>query len=110
MRQTMTLVTFALVCVTWVIFRAESFESMTIYVSRMFTAWTWSGRGEWIGLGWAGALLVLVILQQLVIRYRASETVWARMHPALQGAVLAAAILLVAAFRVDEIAFLYFQF
>jgi alginate O-acetyltransferase complex protein AlgI len=103
-------VTFHLVCVGWVIFRSQSFADLSIYLARMFTEWSWSGRGESIGLLWAGVLLALVLSGSLARNLRLGETLWPRLIPAAQGAALAALAVVVGLLHGDSNAFIYFQF
>ncbi len=102
--------TFHLVCVGWVIFRADTFANLQIYLSRMLTAWSFDGRGESIGLVWAAVLLSLIVAESLTRRLRLGETLWLRMIPAAQGAVLAGVVWLIALLHVEGNAFIYFQF
>jgi hypothetical protein len=102
--------TFALVCIGWVVFRADSFGSMAIYLRRMFTEWTWLDRGEMLGAAWVAALLALLGWQYCCRGWALREILWNRLPVPAQGLVMAAAIILVAMFRVDEVAFIYFQF
>jgi D-alanyl-lipoteichoic acid acyltransferase DltB (MBOAT superfamily) len=103
-------VTFQLTCVAWVMFRAESFESLGVYLSRMFGAWTWDGLGEIPGMFWTLVLVSLVAGQYLERIYRLRESVWERLPAPVQGLVLAAMVVLCGVYHVDEIAFIYFQF
>jgi len=104
------LVTFQLVSLTWVVFRAPNFTELGLYLSRMGTAWDGPAHGVGMGLRWAGVLALLSAGQYLLRRYRWRQTVWDRMPPILQGAALALLLGLVATFQTEGSAFLYFQF
>jgi alginate O-acetyltransferase complex protein AlgI len=108
-RALRTVLTFHLVCLGWVLFRAPDLAAASTYVSRMFTtAPTWDSATE-LGMAWSAALLVLVVFQRVAphVEWR---RIWDGLHPSLQGAGLAALVVLVSLFRVDEVAFIYFQF
>lgn len=97
------------VCLGWVIFRAPDFGVLATYLRGLF-----AGGGAWdaatgTGLGWAAALLGLLAWQRAGSELR-GRRLWAELPPSLQGAAVAAGVLLVALLRVDEVAFIYFQF
>ncbi len=100
--------TFNVVCVAWVLFRAETFEVATDFLSGIVTAPLGSGL-EW----WAIAVIVGALLMQMVpsdllhtIRQRGADT-----DPLLQGAVLGIWIALIVALGPEGVApFIYFQF
>jgi len=104
------LVTFNLVCVAWVMFRAQDFHSMGTYLRRMFTAWGEVGEVEATALWWALAVLVYCVGQAVIRRRKLRERLWDPLHPALQGAALAALVLTAALLHVNDVAFIYFQF
>ena len=105
-----TLVTFHLVCLGWVLFRAPDFDTAGLYLGRMFTAWGPLSDADVAGLRWAAALLGLVGIQALGRSGRALPEIWNGFPPAARGFALASGVLLVLALRVDEVAFIYFQF
>lgn len=41
-----------LVCIGWVLFRADSFASLWTYLTRMFTVWDIGSIGQMQGLAW----------------------------------------------------------
>ncbi|MFG0315890.1 MAG: MBOAT family O-acyltransferase [Planctomycetota bacterium JB042] len=102
---TFTLVSFALV-----MFRSEDFASMEVYVRRMFSAFEWLDNGESLGLRWVGVVFAWLGLQWVERRARLRERVWDRWPGIAQGLVLAAMLVLVTVFFVDEIQFVYFEF
>ena len=104
------LATLVLVLVGWVIFRAGSFGELWVYLTRMFTEWTWLDRGETLGLSWSAVLACLLCWQYCATRWRWREVLVDRLPAPVQGLAMATAIVLVAMFRVDEVAFIYFQF
>jgi len=104
-------VTFHLVCLAWVMFRSASFADMGAYLTRMATAWNDgipTPDDAWL---WAGVALGLAAVQA-VLRGggRRGPRLWERFPPVVQGAGLALLVITVAALRVDEVAFIYFQF
>ncbi|UCE86452.1 MAG: MBOAT family protein [Deltaproteobacteria bacterium] len=103
------LLTFHLVCLGWVIFRAPDFAIARAYLAGLFQGPIGWDAGTERGLAWAAALLGLAALQWAARRFDANE-LWERLHPSLQGATLAAAVLAVSLWHVDEVAFIYFQF
>ena len=102
--------TFQLVTLTWVVFRAADFPSMGLYLERMLTAWGGPDDGLRAGLGWAGVLALLTMGQFLSRASRWREELWERLPPAVQGLALALLLLTVSAFQTEGATFLYFQF
>jgi len=107
--------TFALTCLAWVLFRAESLGDAWFVYSHLATNWDWRalatesfGTGQFLPA--IGAILTLEFLEHANLRYR-----WARRVPALPTAVrwpvYAAAIFVVLMFGVYRSnQFIYFQF
>ena len=91
-------------------FRCASVGEMGLYYSRMFSAGEWSGRPEIRGLMWIGALVCLVLVEHFARVLRARETVWDRTPGVVQGFAVASLIVLISLWRVDQVAFFYFQF
>jgi len=104
------LVTFHMVCLAWVMFRAQGFATMNTYLARLFTAWGDGAALPQQALLWAGVMAGLMLVQGVLRRARLHERVWLRLPALLQGAALALLIVVVAALRVDEVSFIYFQF
>ncbi|MFH1679437.1 MAG: MBOAT family protein [Candidatus Eisenbacteria bacterium] len=102
--------TFNLHCLSLVVFRTEGLADLLVYIPRMFTAWTWSGREEALGVFWAAVLLAMVTAEYFVEGHRLRERAWDRLSAEAQGFVLAILVLAVSFFHVDEVAFIYFQF
>ncbi len=103
-------ITFHLVCISWVMFRVDGFDQLYLYLKRMFFAWTWDGRGELRGLAWALVLLLLVLGQHAIRGEGRGASMWDRLSAPAQGFALAVLVLLVSLFHVSEVAFIYFQF
>lgn len=101
--------TFHLVCLGWVMFRAPDFYAMGVYLQRLFAPSLAWDTGTESGLAWAGVLAGLVVFQHCARRFQ-WRRLWDDLHPSLQGAVLASVVLLVSLLHVDEVAFIYFQF
>lgn len=104
------LVTFHVVCLAWVFFRAESFGAAGDVLLRLFTGW-----GQPSPL--VTPVLVLLIAAAVAIQFSpprlATRLVdgFAHLRPALQGVTLAAALVLIDAFGPEGVApFIYFQF
>ncbi len=103
-----TLITFHLVCLGWVFFRADSFS----------TAWTVLGRLLHPGLGTAfNPVLVAVIIGCLALQFVPDDwssrlrAVFSRLHPALQGVGLSLFVVCTNALGPIGVApFIYFQF
>jgi len=101
---TFTLVSFALV-----LFRSEDFSSMSTYVTRMFSAFTWLDNGEVLGLQWLVVVFAWLLAQRIQRTWRL-DGIWTRLPGPVQGVVLGAAFVVVTIFFVDEIQFVYFEF
>lgn len=102
------LITFHVVCVAWVLFRAESFEIAADFLGGIVTAPLGGGVEWWAILVIVGALLMQMIPSDLLltIRERGADT-----DPLLQGAVLGIWIALIVALGPEGVApFIYFQF
>ena len=102
-------VTFHVVCLGWVLFRAPDLETLSAYLGGLFT-------GPWIrepstdlGLAWGFVTLALVAFHW-ISRRTDLRGLWNGLHPSLQGAGLAAAVIAVSLLYVDQVAFIYFQF
>lgn len=104
------IITFHLVCLAWVVFRAASFDDLTVYLSGMLTGWSWQNYGEMHGLMWSLFLAFFVLAEYLERTFQLRTRVWDRLPGAVQGAVLAAIMLAAGLTQTDEIAFIYFQF
>jgi alginate O-acetyltransferase complex protein AlgI len=123
-RLARTVLTFHLVVLGWVVFRAPSFTVAGEYLTRMFTgfdtaqviefgrqiAFGWRLEGASSAAFWTKALLLLVVAQWAIHRFDLKRNVWDRTPWLLQGVVLAALWLAVAFTIVDEVKFIYFQF
>ncbi|WP_269514142.1 MBOAT family O-acyltransferase [Brevundimonas subvibrioides] len=102
------LITFHIVCLGWILFRAESFPMAMEVVS---------GLGRWSPATMVTPFLLVLIVGGLAMHWlppRAAEGVagWLKPAPSLtMGLLLGAAILMVEAVRPDGVApFIYFQF
>lgn len=104
------LLTFHLVTIAWVTFRAESFGLMATYLHRM--CWAWSVEDPLLNLGlfWAVVAALLACGQYVELRYRLRETVWQRLPAPICGLALASLVIMMSLFHVDDVAFIYFQF
>jgi D-alanyl-lipoteichoic acid acyltransferase DltB (MBOAT superfamily) len=103
------LLTFHVVCLAWVFFRAETFADARELLTRLLTAW---GPAPLVT-----PLLVVTIVAMLASQFVPSEAVgrvqagFSRLGPVAQGAALAAGLVLVGALGPEGVApFIYFQF
>lgn len=102
------LITFHVVCVAWVLFRADSFEIAADFLGGIVTAPVGSGVEWWAVLLIVGALAIQMVPTDLLltIRERGADT-----DPLLQGALLGIWIALIVALGPEGVApFIYFQF
>jgi alginate O-acetyltransferase complex protein AlgI len=107
LRSGANMILFAL---TLVVFRSQGVPAMLVHFRRMFTEWPLLDEAVRKGLLWTGALVGLIVLQRLLLAYRLKERVWDRLPAPVQAVALAVLVLVVSWFRVDEVAFIYFQF
>ena len=103
------LVTFHVVCLAWVFFRAESFGKAGQMLSGLVTHW---GAGSLVK-----PMVVFVILAMLASQFVPADlvdrvqVVFSRMAPAVQGVALAVAFLIIDALGPTGVApFIYFRF
>jgi D-alanyl-lipoteichoic acid acyltransferase DltB (MBOAT superfamily) len=102
-------VTFHVVCLAWIFFRAETFGTAWTLLGRMFTKW---GSTEGIT-----PVLLLVIAGSIAAQFLPSnlserlQLSFSRLAPAAQAATLAAGLVLIDALGPRGVApFIYFQF
>jgi alginate O-acetyltransferase complex protein AlgI len=103
------LITFHIVCLGWVFFRADSFSTAGVLLGRMFTAW---GAAPMVT-----PVVVLVIAAALAVQFvprgfgEQVQVTFSHYSPLAQGATLALALLLTDALGPQGVApFIYFQF
>ncbi len=106
--------TFHLVCVGWVFFRAEDMETVKDIFSQIFTSFNLSVLPEFI-VGYKGVILLMIVgytLHFLPDRFETQAKRWATELPmALQALVIALLIWLVMQVKSGDIQpFIYFQF
>ena len=104
------ILTFAFVALAWIPFRAESLTGAWHVFARLFTAW---GDPAVLLSGWAVAAIALGIAMQYLPRTpgRRIRAAFSRLHPVVQGLILAAAIFGIDALGPQGVAqFIYFQF
>ncbi len=103
----LVLVTFVLVCLAWVFFRATSFGQAFRIVGAMFGA----GAGA-VHLGYAGTLIPIALLLtvQWFLRDTTLETVVERTSTPVRIAALSAMLICLVLFPGVDRAFIYFQF
>lgn len=103
------LITFHIVCLAWVFFRADSFSAAGTLLWRLVTAW---GPAPLVTpavvMVIAGALAVQFLPEQTAPRLQAR---FSRMAPTVQGVALAVSLLVIDALGPQGVApFIYFQF
>ena len=110
-RMLLGLLTFVLVCFTWVFFRATSLSQATSLTMTMLglAANDTSVFDIWTPLVIA-ALIGGLLLGHAFCRQQSLEAVADRLRPILWGAICLVMILLLLVCRGDERAFIYFQF
>jgi hypothetical protein len=103
-------ITFHVVCLAWVFFRAQSFTAAMEMLGRLFTGW-----GQASEMVTPAVLLAIgVIMAAQFVPSNAAQRLWSafsQMSPALQGATLAIALVTINAMGPRGVApFIYFQF
>jgi D-alanyl-lipoteichoic acid acyltransferase DltB (MBOAT superfamily) len=103
------LVTFHIVCLGWVFFRADSFSTATALLGRLFTAW---GRAPLVT-----PLVVITIVGTVALQYLPTGLVgraqseFARQRWVVQGAILGAVLLGITTLGPQGVApFIYYRF
>ena len=107
----LALLTYALVCIAWVFFRAESFADAVALCGAMLRG----GRNSLEPMGTARVLKVVAICAFLLVshwmmRHTTLEQVWDRVPNWARSLALAALLLCLAFAPGDDRAFIYFQF
>ncbi len=104
------LATFQIVCLAWVFFRAESPSQALELISRLFTGW--GQPSPQITLGVVLAIAAVLAAQFAPRRLGERAMAWFSRAPwALQGATLAAALMVISVLGPAGVApFIYFQF
>jgi alginate O-acetyltransferase complex protein AlgI len=109
-RWTRRLITFHIVCLAWVFFRATSFGNAFEVLGRLFAGWGTPTTGITFGILLAIAVGILV---QYVPRQTASRVMvgFSRLPIAAQGALLGLVLMVISALGPRGIApYIYFQF
>jgi alginate O-acetyltransferase complex protein AlgI len=103
------LITFHVVCLGWIFFRADSFSTATTLLGRLFTAW---GSAPLVT-----PLVVVTIVGTLALQYLPTglvdhaQEVFARQPWAVQGAILGAVLLGITTLGPQGVApFIYYRF
>jgi D-alanyl-lipoteichoic acid acyltransferase DltB (MBOAT superfamily) len=111
-RTARRLVTFHIVCLAWIFFRAESFETAGDVLGRIFDFSTWGAKTPLITTA-----VVLAIAAGLAEQYIPKMTLahamarFSRLAPVAQGVVLAFALLLIDTLQPSGVLpFIYFEF
>jgi alginate O-acetyltransferase complex protein AlgI len=101
--------TFHLVCLGWVFFRADSFGTAFRVLGRLVTGF---GPSPAVTLAVVLAILVVIAAQYVPERLpRLTQDGFARLRPAFQGALLAGALFTITSLGPQGVApFIYFQF
>ncbi|MGH8045777.1 MAG: MBOAT family O-acyltransferase [Chthoniobacterales bacterium] len=102
--------TFLLVCITWVFFRAPSFPRAGEILAAMFSARANESMLD-PGMLWLAMAVVLGLVgYQWTVRDLSAEQIWTRLPRWQQAFATAAALFLIASLPVQQKAFIYFQF
>ena len=104
------LVTFNVVCLAWVFFRASSFSDAGAVLRRLFTAW--GQPSPLVTTGVLAAIALGIGIQYVPERLgeRAMGS-FSRLSPVLQGAALGVGLMVVGAMGPEGVApFIYFRF
>jgi len=104
------LLTFFLVCLTWVFFRASSFERAASILNSMFVARLRPSKVDASMLGLALAVVAGLLLYQWAVRNKTAEQIWSGIPRWLQAGLVALALFLILATPVQQQVFIYFQF
>jgi alginate O-acetyltransferase complex protein AlgI len=107
-------VTFAVVCLAWVFFRAETLDLAVDTVGQLFTAW---GPPEHAGESLVRPMVMFVIVAMLAAQFVPPDIVvrgqqaFSRVSPVWQAAALGVALLVIDTLGPEGVApFIYFQF
>jgi D-alanyl-lipoteichoic acid acyltransferase DltB (MBOAT superfamily) len=108
LRIPLGIVTFLLVCVGWVFFRAKTFATATFVLGQMFSTTT----GHSLLSLWQWRIAILSLMIALAEEYRGSLTRLAVSPAWLRTLAVVAALLVIELFSATEqtIPFVYFQF
>ncbi|MDR3650211.1 MAG: MBOAT family protein [Acidimicrobiales bacterium] len=103
------LVTFHIVCLGWIFFRADSFSTATTLIGRLFTAW---GRAPLVT-----PLVVITVVGAVALQYMPAilggrvQGGFARQPWAVQGAILGVVLLVITTLGPQGVApFIYYKF
>jgi hypothetical protein len=101
--------TFHVVCLAWIFFRAETFSTAWELIGRMFTAWGDSpGISPLLLLVIAGSVAVQFVPSDLSQRFQIS---FSRLAPMAQAATLAVGLVAIDTLGPEGVApFIYFRF
>jgi alginate O-acetyltransferase complex protein AlgI len=108
-----SLMTYGLICVTWVLFRAHDLHDAFSILKSM--AWLGNSSSGGYILSWSaifviGAITLSMITWQLYNRNSSTEAFWARLSWWQRSGLLAAMLLTLAISPTYDRAFIYFQF
>ena len=103
------LVTFHIVCLGWIFFRADSFSTATTLIGRLFTAW---GRAPLVT-----PLVVITVVGAVALQYLPAtlggrvQGEFARQPWVVQGAILGVVLLVITTLGPQGVApFIYYKF
>jgi alginate O-acetyltransferase complex protein AlgI len=103
-------VTFFLVCITWVFFRATSFERAWSILQSMFVHRATKSVLDENMLALALAVVAGLLAYQWAVRSKTSEEVWSSLPEAVRIVCASVALFLIFSMPVQQQAFIYFQF
>ena len=102
--------TFFLVCITWVFFRAPSFERAWSILRSMFVARMTKSMVDENMLALALAVVAGLLAYQWTVRAKTAEQIWTALPEEARIAFAAVALFLIFSMPVQQQAFIYFQF
>ncbi|HEU4731212.1 MAG TPA: MBOAT family protein [Kofleriaceae bacterium] len=105
-----TLITFGLVCIAWVFFRAGSFTQAFRMLASMFGAGGGPRVVSWLDYRLAGVVIILLLGTHWVMRERALEDLAERTPWLARTLALATMIVAIILMQGQDRAFIYFQF
>jgi alginate O-acetyltransferase complex protein AlgI len=111
LRVARIVLTFTVVTLAWVLFRAVSFADAIAAYRSLFAG----GGGEWLLTGWAAVLaaaLLVFAAARIALAERVSALRWGRISPSLQAAALASLLLAIEllSWPGSPVTFIYFKF
>lgn len=106
----LALLTYGLVCLSWVFFRAQSFSDAFTLLSAMTTGGTIPSVVSASRVGVVAFVTGLLFLSHWLMRDSSLESAWQQLPTWMRASVIAALLFLITISPGDNRAFIYFQF